>query len=65
MQTFHTGDYEITYSIHMIMIVKGQWFVEIIGKELITMFDTFTDFCENEDAIDVYFEAAKLPTNED
>ena len=65
MNTFHTGDYEITYSMHMMVIVKDQWFVEIIGKELITMFDVFTDFCENEEAIDVYFEATKLPTNED
>lgn len=65
MLVFYTEDYEIEYCNSLITIAKGQYYCEIIGKEAVAVFDVFTDDCTNVEALDKYFEVAKLLTNGD
>ena len=60
-----TGKYAIEHSDRIITISYKGEYIQIHGKEPVAIFDTFTDNCENEEAIDKYFEIAKLPTNEE
>lgn len=59
------GKYAIEYSNSLITISYKGEYIQIHGKEPVTIFDVFTDNCEDEDAIDKYFEVAKLPNNEE
>lgn len=58
------GKYAIEYSNSLITISYKGEYVQIHGKEPVAIFDVFTDNCENENAIDKYFDLAKLSTNE-
>lgn len=58
------GKYAIEYSNSLITISYKGEYIQIHGKEPVAIFDVFTDNCENENAIDKYFEIAKLPSNE-
>ena len=57
------GKYAIEYSNSLITISYKGEYIQIHGKEPVAIFDVFTDNCENENAIDKYFDLAKLPTN--
>ena len=57
--TWQEGPYTVEYSLSLVTISKGGYYVRIVGKEPVTIFDVFTDCCENEAAIDKYFEIAK------
>ena len=59
------GKYAIEYFNSLITISHKGDYIQIHGKEPVAIFDVFTDNCENEEAIDKYFEIAKLPTNEE
>lgn len=65
MLSFITGKYAIEYCTSLITISYKGEYIQIHGKEPVAVFDVFTDFCENENAIDKYFEIAKLPTNKE
>lgn len=58
---FEIGPYSISHSFGLIIIEKQGFYVRIEGSEAATVFDVFTEDCENEEAIDKYFEIAKLP----
>jgi hypothetical protein len=58
------GLYEIEYSPSLVTISKGGYYVRIEGKEAVCVFDVFTDDCTNLDAIDKYFDIAKIQNNE-
>lgn len=60
-----TGKYAIEYCSRLITISYKEEYIQIHGKEPVAIFDVFTDDCENEEAIDKYFDIAKLPTNEE
>ena len=59
------GKYAIEYSNSLITISSGGEYIQIHGKQPVLVFDVFTDNCEDEGAIDKYFDIAKLPTNEE
>lgn len=63
MLSFTTGKYLIEYCNSLITISYKGEYIQIHGKEPVAVFDVFTDNCEDEEAIDKYFEVAKLPTN--
>lgn len=65
MIIFNTGDYEIEYCNSLITISRDNYYCEIVGKEAVAVFDVFTDECTNINALDKYFEQAKLLTNGD
>ena len=58
-----TGKYSIEYCNRLITISYKGEYIQINGKEPVAIFDVFTDDCENEEAVDKYFEIAKLPDN--
>ena len=58
------GKYAIEHSDRIITISYKGEYIQIHGKEPVAIFDVFTDNCEDENAIDKYFDIAKLPTNE-
>lgn len=60
-----TGKYTIEYCSRLITISYKGEYIQIHGKEPVAIFDVFTDNCEDEEAIDKYFEIAKLSTNEE
>ena len=57
------GKYAIGHCDSLITISYKGEYVQIHGKQPVLIFDTFTDNCEDEEAIDKYFDIAKLPTN--
>lgn len=59
------GKYAVERCDSLITISYGGEYVQIHGKEPVLVFDVFTDNCEDEEAIDKYFDMAKLPTNEE
>lgn len=59
------GKYAIEHSDRSITISYKGEYIQIHGKEPVAIFDVFTDNCENESAIDKYFDIAKLSTNEE
>ena len=60
---WRVGEYTIEYSLRRITIYVDGFYVQIKGSEAVCVFDTFTDDCTNEEAIDKYFDIAKLPNN--
>ena len=57
------GKYAIEYCNSLITISHKGEYIQIHGREPVAVFDVFTDNCEDEEAIDKYFETAKLSTN--
>lgn len=58
-----TGKYAIEYCPSLITISYKGEYIQIHGKEPVAIFDVFTDSCEDEEAIDKYFDECKLPNN--
>lgn len=52
-------NYEINYSNELVVIRKEGYFVSICGKNMVELFDFFTDCCTHWDTIDKYFDAFK------
>ncbi len=57
------GKYAIEHCNSLITISYKGEYIQIHGKEPVAIFDVFTDSCEDEEAIDKYFDIAKLPNN--
>ena len=57
------GKYTVEHCNSLITISYKGEYIQIHGKEPVAIFDVFTDSCEDEKAIDKYFDIAKLPTN--
>lgn len=65
MTRWNIGPYLVEYSLSVITISNGKFYIKINDSEAVTVFDVFTNDCTDELAIDKYFEIAKLPTNEE